>query len=212
METKVVGLIKKGIRCLSVIIGIVVCSLGFISCEDDPSFPPKGFSIVGSWSYNTRPLELFPGEDTVPYIIYDQPAVITFDANGEFSFTINNGDEVVCGYGTYEYDEDGGVYLIYSYAKVLEEMNINGYASDAFTNSINWGSDYTVVEEDYIKTENGSLDWIEYRRIPTVPLHHTIGVHKYQNKSGASPSYGINLMYHDGQSAVGWNKNGVLEK
>lgn len=36
METKVVGLIKKGIRCLSVIVGIVVYSLGFISCEDDP--------------------------------------------------------------------------------------------------------------------------------------------------------------------------------
>lgn len=36
METKVVGLIKKGIGCLSEIIGIVVCGLGFVSCEDDP--------------------------------------------------------------------------------------------------------------------------------------------------------------------------------
>lgn len=204
METKVVSLIKKGIRCLSVIVWIVVCSLGFISCEDDPSFPPKGFSIVGSWSYETYPLPPFSGAEGVPDIIYSQPAVITFDANGEFSFTINNGDKVVCGYGTYEYDEDGGVLLIYPYSEVMDELNIEGHHVGPFTNSINWGSDGVIMEENYIKTVNGPLSAMEYRRIPTVPLHHTIGVHRYQNNFGTSPSFSLCLMYHDGQPAAGW--------
>lgn len=204
METKVVGFIKKGIRCLSVIVWIVVCSLGFISCEEDPSFPPKGFSIVGSWSYETHPLPPFLGAEGVPDIIYSQPAVITFDANGEFSFTINNEDKVVCGYGTYEYDEDGGVLLIYPYSEVMDELNVEGHGVGPFTNSIDWGADGVIMEENYMKTANGPLNAMEYRRIPTVPLHHTIGVHRYQNNYGTSPSFSICLMYHDGQPAVGW--------
>ena len=156
-----------------------MCSLS--SCEkikellETPEYPDENFTIVGTWEYYIPPLE---GSAPDPGAVYNATGRVTFTEDMRFCFTLDTNRGEVKGYGTYTYDEDSGVGLIYdTYLDIEEYAEKKGLihiSSAGFSDHISWGNnDYgDRVEQDYLKVHSNIVS--EYHRVATEPYEEEV--------------------------------------
>lgn len=121
------------------------------------------FSIVGTWEYYTLPDN--SNNRLGPIIIKNSRAFITFEDNGEFSYTIY-GDQIVSGYGRWRYDESFNdkynIELSYDYSGL-------GSWSTGF--GVDRNKEFTV---DYFSDTDGA----NYNRIGKTSVLHSLKTYK----------------------------------
>ncbi len=141
------------------------------------------FSIVGSWSYITPPAPT--GQKPYEEYIPNTEAVITFAANGEYSFTIYS-NPVVSGYGRWKYNGNHYIDMHYTYYDLpaTPSGGIGGTSSGG--DGIDFNYDHTIQRDSFVDSQG-----VRYTRISTVGLHHNLEVWWYEDK-------GYYIMQHRG--------------
>lgn len=175
-----------------------MCLALFCACEDSEEYPDENFTIVGTWRYHVPALTgMAPREGYV----YNADGRITFTADMRFCFTLDSDCGEVKGYGTYEYNEDSGIYLVYDgYTPIAErtvELGIYDLVPFVYEhNAIGWGWGESmggdIVRDDYLKVH--TIPVPEYFRIDTAPYEEV--VQPYRPNGGAACYY----LAHDGES------------
>ena len=176
---------------LKLIFGLAsfVCVFALTSCGllETPEYPDSDFSIVGTWKYHIPALS---GARPQEGSIYNADVLITFTADGRFSFVIDSDQGEVKGCGTYEYDGDdegvdasSGIALEYDSYKEIETMGrtvhvLNG-SRDRYPGYISWGNEGDLVEDDYIVSEGR-----EFYRVSEEPYDENLATYTYTNSKG----------------------------
>lgn len=178
--------------------GLVLALALFGACEESEEYPDENFTIVGTWRYHVPALT---GSAPREGYVYNADGRITFTADMRFCFTLYTDCGEVKGCGSYKYNEDTGIDLVYDgYTPVAERaVELGVYDLVPFVDEVGaigwgWGESMggDIVRDDYLKVHTTPVP--EYFRITDTTYEDAVQPYRPE---GSDVCYYVT---HDGES------------